>query len=332
MSIALAVLAALSLAGGTVKIPILDVVHALLGWPTSDPVFGIIIWEARLPRMLVAMLAGAALSTAGMSMQTLFRNPLAGPYVLGVDAGASLGVALVTLTAGTGKESFLASVGLWAGMGRLTAATVGAAGALGIVMLVAAKVGSDLTILVVGLLMSYFVSGLIGLLVYQAAPESIQRYLLWTFGSFDSVAWPNLAVFAAAVGVGIVLSLSLVKGMDALILGEEHAESLGVAVGPARWGLVVGSSLLAAAVTATCGPVGFIGVAVPHLARLILGSSVHRVLLPGSILMGAMVALVADLIARGSSATTPIPINVVTSLLGAPVLMILVLSRREGSR
>ncbi len=201
-------------------------------------------------------------------------------------------------------------------MGRLMAASVGAAAALGVVMLVAAKVGSDLTILVVGLLMSYFVFGLIGLLVYWADSDSFQRYYLWTFGSFDGVPWPNLAVFATAALVGMVLSLLLVKGMDALILGEEHAESLGVAIRPTRWGLVVGSSLLAAAVTATCGPVGFIGVAVPHLARLILGSSIHRVLLPGSILLGAIVALVADLIARGSAATTPIPINVVTSLLG----------------
>jgi iron complex transport system permease protein len=325
-------LAALSLSAGSVGIPLGEVVAICLGGDGSEPVYRSIILDVRLPRMLVAVLAGAALATAGLAMQTLFRNPLAGPYVLGVDAGASLGVALVTLSTGTGKESFLASVGLWTGMGRLMSASVGAAAALGVVMIVSARVGSDLTILVVGLLMTYFVSGMIGLLVYQAAPESIQRYLLWTFGSFDNVPWPSLWLLAGAVVVGLLLAGGLVKGMDALLLGEDYAESLGVPIRSTRWGLVVSSSLLAAAVTATCGPVGFIGVAVPHLARLVLARTQHRFLLPGSLLLGAGVALVADLVARGSAGTTPIPINVVTSLLGAPVLMVLVLSRREGTR
>jgi iron complex transport system permease protein len=330
LSALLILVAGYSLSAGTVSISFAEL-WGILWWDeSSEPIHRTIVWEVRLPRMLVAILAGAALSAAGLAMQTLFRNPLAGPYVLGVDAGASLGVALVTLSTGAGKESFLATVGLWSGMGRLLAATVGAAAALGVVMLVAARVGSGLTILVVGLLMSYFVSGLIGILVYQAAPESIQRYLLWTFGSFDHVPWLSLCILAASVGVGLVLIGSLVKGMDGLILGEESAEALGISIRRSRWGLVVGSSLLAAAVTASCGPVGFIGVAVPHLARWVLNSSIHRILLPGSIVLGGMVALMADLIARGSAGTAPIPINVVTSLFGAPVLVLLVLARREG--
>ncbi|MBY0588772.1 iron ABC transporter permease [bacterium] len=330
LSAMLLALVAISLTAGSVTIPLRDLWSILQGTPSSDPVFQTIVWEVRLPRMLVALLAGAALSAAGLAMQTLFRNPLAGPYVLGVDAGASLGVALVTLSVGAGKESFLATVGLWSGMGRLLAATIGAAGALGVVMLVAARVGSDLTILIVGLLMSYFVSGLIGFLIYQAEPESSQRYLLWTFGSFDNIPWPSLFLLAGAVLVGISLIFLLVKGMDALLLGEESAESLGIAVRSTRWGLVVGSSLLAAAVTATCGPIGFIGVAVPHLSRWVMRSSIHRILMPATILLGAMVALIADLIARGSAGNTPMPINVVTSLFGAPLLLVLVLNRREA--
>jgi iron complex transport system permease protein len=265
-------------------------------------------------------------------MQTMFRNPLAGPYVLGVDAGASLGVALVTLGWGVGAEGFLSNVGLLAGLGRLGAATLGAAVTLFLVLAIAARLRSNVTLLVVGLLIGYFASGLVGVMVYMSVPESIQRYLQWTFGSFTAATWPTLSLLAISVGIGCLIALLLSKSMDALLLGEEYAESVGVAVRRVRWGLVIGSSILAASVTAICGPIGFIGVAVPHLAREVLRTSQHRYLLPSTMLIGAIVAVIADIIARGPGGDVTLPLNSITALFGAPLLVWLVLRRVEVSQ
>jgi iron complex transport system permease protein len=322
----------LSLGLGSVSISPSDVATILAGREPSLPILSTIVWDLRLPRTLTAILAGAALAAAGLQMQTMFRNPLAGPYVLGVDAGASLGVALVTLGWGVGAEGFLYNVGLLAGLGRLGAATLGAGATLCLVLAIAARLRSDVTLLVVGLLIGYFASGLVGVMVYMSVPESIQRYLQWTFGSFTAATWPTIGLLAISVGMGCLIALLLSKSMDALLLGEEYAESVGIAVRRVRWGLVIGSSILAASVTAICGPIGFIGVAVPHLARELLRTSQHRYLLPSTMLIGAIVAVIADIIARGPGDDVTLPLNAITSLFGAPLLVWLVLRRVEVSQ
>ena len=319
----------LSLGLGSVSIPPVDVAKILLGQPIETPIWSTIVWDLRLPRTLTAILAGSALAAAGLQMQTMFRNPLAGPYVLGVDAGASLGVALVTLGWGVGAEGFLSNVGLLAGLGRLGAATLGAGATLCLVLAIASRVRSDVTLLVVGLLIGYFASGLLGVMIFLSAPESLQRYVQWTFGSFTTANWQTIGLLAGSVGIGAGVAFLLSKSMDALLLGEDYAESVGVAVHRVRWRLVIGSSLLAAAVTAICGPIGFIGVAVPHLARETLRTSRHRLLLPSSMLIGAIVAMIADIIARGPGDNYALPLNAITSLFGAPLLVWLVMRRVE---
>jgi iron complex transport system permease protein len=321
----------LSLALGSVAVPLPAVATILMGGEPPQKSWSTIVLDLRLPRTVTAVFAGAGLSVAGLLMQTMFRNPLAGPYVLGVDAGASLGVAIVTLWLGVGAESFLGSVGLAWGLGRLAAATLGAVATLLLVLAIAARVRNDVTLLVVGLLMGHFTSGLVGILVYMSVPESLQRYLHWTFGSFSLASGAGLILLGFAVTAGLLLAVALAKSMDGLLLGETYASSLGIAVVRVRWLAVLSSSLLAAAVTATCGPISFIGVAVPHLARQLLGTSRHRTLLPACMLIGATLAIAADIIARGTGTEQTLPLNAITALFGAPMLVWLTLRRVEGS-
>lgn len=318
----------LSLAIGSVTIPLDEIVRVLLGGQASRDAWTNIILKFRLPKAVTALLAGAALGVGGLQMQTLFRNPLADPYVLGISSGASLGVALVVLSIGTTGIILFGGVNLLADVSLAVAASLGSAAVLGIVLLVARRVTSSVTLLILGLMFGYAVSALVSLLLYFSIAERIQTYLNWTFGSFGGVTWSQMVVFAPAILIGLGLAFLLAKPLNALLLGETYARSMGMNVPRARRLIIVSTALLAGSVTAFCGPIGFLGIAVPHICRSLLNTSDHRVLIPATILLGGGVALLADLIAQAPGSQVVLPLNAVTALIGAPVVIWIILRGR----
>ncbi|MCY3914402.1 MAG: iron ABC transporter permease [Chloroflexi bacterium] len=330
MLIALGALLLLSLALGSASIPFDQIVTILLNGEADQPAWTHIVLKFRLPKTLTAMFAGMALGVSGLLMQTYFRNPLAEPFVLGVSAGASLGVALVVLTTGAAGGALLAGLGLAGDLLMTVAAGVGAAMTMLFVLLVAVRIQSSVSLLILGLMFGYLVAAMVSLLLYFALPERIQAYINWTFGSFGGVTNEQLPVLAGIVLAGLLLSAALTKALNALLLGEEYARSLGANLRRTRIGIVLATALLVSAVTAFCGPIAFIGIAVPHLCRGLLASADHRLLLPGACLAGACVALCASLIAELPGNNLVLPLNVVTALMGAPVVMLVVLRQARG--
>ena len=324
----------LSLAVGSVRIPIDEIVAVLLGGDASKPAWATIVLKFRLPKALTAMLAGAALSVSGLQMQTLFRNPLAGPFVLGISSGASLGVAMTVLLAGVavglgGSTTLLAGISLAGDTSLALSAIAGSGLVLLLVMSVARKVQSGMTLLILGLMFGYTTSALVSVLIYFSVVERIQAYISWTFGSFGGVTWRQLRVMAPAIVLGLAGSHLLMKPLNALLLGETYALSLGLNVRRVRLGIIGSSAVLAGVVTAFCGPIGFLGIAVPHLCRSLLHTSDHRLLLPAVSFMGATLALCADIVAGLPGSQLTLPLNAVTALLGAPVVIWVILRQRN---
>jgi len=327
---AVLVLFVAAVALGPVGVPPLDTVRVLAGLAPSDPRWGVVIGTVRLPRALTAVLAGAALAVAGALVQTLFRNPLADPYVLGVSSGAGLGVAL-SLAAGGAAGGAVFADGL-VGLGRLGAvgaAALGAAAVLALVLVLARWVRSMVTLLVVGVMVGAVTTAVVSLVLVWSDPRIAQQYVVWGLGSVDGTSRGDLVVLAAVVACGLVVSGLLVKPLNALLLGEAHARSVGVPVRRLRAGVVVAVALLAGGVTAFCGPIAFVGIAVPHLARLLVDTSDHRVLLPVTALTGAAVVLACAIAGHPPGAGTVVPLNVVTSLVGAPVVIAVLLRSRR---
>ena len=318
----------LDLVIGSVRIPVGDVTKILFGNPPSQPTWETIIRDFRLPKSITAILAGSALAIAGMQMQTLFRNPLADPYILGISSGASLGAALVILLAGGGGVHFLANLGILGDAGIILAASAGALGVFSLVVLLARRVHT-VTLLVIGVLVGYVVSAFVRILIQFSMPENVQAYLSWTFGSFAGVTWQQLTIFAPVLMLAISLSVFTIKPLNALLLGETYARSLGIEPLKARWLIILTASLMAGAVTAFCGLIGFIGIAVPHLCRSLLRSSDHRVILPACGIVGAMAALTADVLAQAPGSAAILPLNSVTALIGAPVVVFVILKQRN---
>lgn len=321
----------LSITFGSVKIPIADVIGILLGRQPDHSPWAVIVLNFRLPKALAAILAGSALAISGLQMQTLFRNPLADPFILGVSAGASLGAALVVLATGTTGSLLLAGLGLPGDFRLASASSIGAAFVLILVLLLSRGALSTLTLLILGLMVNYVTSGIVSLLFYFSIPERLQTYLAWTFGSFGGVTWEQLTVMVPAILLGEFIAYLLPKQLNALLLGETYARSMGLNVQRTKWWIIASASLLAGTVTAFCGPIGFLGIAVPHLCRGLFNSSDHRLLIPAVMLLGAILALLADLIAQLPSSQYVLPLNAITSLLGAPVV-IWVLLRQPNLR
>ncbi len=319
----------LRLALGSVAIPPQDVLAVLLGGDASRAVWKTIVLELRLPQALTAVLAGAALSVGGLLMQTLFRNPLADPFILGVSSGASLGVALVVLSSTAVTASFVTGSGLLGDLGIITAASAGALFVLLVVLVAARMVASGMTLLILGLLFSYMTSAAVSLLLYFSIPERIQAYISWTFGSFSGVTGSQMAVVAPVLLLAIVASFTLSKGLNALLLGEAYAQTMGVQTRRLRLSVIALTAVLAGTVTAFCGPIGFIGIAVPHVCRALFGSADHRLLIPSAAIVGALVALAAALFASVPNSAIILPLNAVTAFMGAPVVIWVILSRRE---
>ena len=317
---------ALNLVFGTVHIPLRDVVAILLGDETQKASWQFIILESRLPAALAAVLCGSSLAISGLMLQTAFRNPLAGPGIFGVNSGAGLGVALVMLLLG-GSLS-LGSVGVSGFMAVLVAAFVGAMAVMSLIFLFSKLIRNNVMLLIVGIMIGYISNSAISLLNFFATDEGVKSYMVWGMGSFSSVSMKSMPVFASLTGIGLFLSLLLIKPLNALLLGDSYAENLGVDIVSVRNRLLLSTGLLTAVATAFCGPVAFIGLAVPHIARLLFKTADHRVLMPGTILCGTLVALVCNVVCYLPGESGVIPLNAVTPLLGAPVIIYVITRRR----
>ena len=306
---------------GSVAVALRDIWAALTGG-SCDPAVRDIILKIRLLKAVTALFAGAALAASGLQMQTLFRNPLAGPYVLGISSGAGLGVALFLLGApllGVSAHSFVQSLGI-AG-----AAWLGAALVLLIVMAVSRRIKDIMVILILGMMFGSGVSSMVEILQYLSSEAALKSFVIWTMGSLGDVTGGNLALMLPVITAGLVLSVAVIKPLNLLLLGENYARTMGLNVQRTRTLLFLSTVLLAGTVTAFCGPVGFIGLAVPHLARMLFASADHRVLMPASMLSGAALLLVCDLISK----SLVLPVNTVTALMGIPVVIVVVVRNRN---
>lgn len=308
----------LDLSVGAVYIPLSDVWNALTS-SNADRLARNIILNIRLVKAIVALLAGAALAVSGLQMQTLFRNPLAGPYVLGISSGASLGVALFILATPLLGISFSMSA-----IGTAGAAWIGSAAALLLVAVVGRRIKDIMVILILGMMLSSGVSAIVQILQYLSREDSLKAFVIWTMGSLGDVTTAQLCVLLPAVLLGLALSVLTIKPLNMLLLGEEYAITMGLNVRRSRSLIFFSTTLLAGTITAFCGPIGFIGLAMPHVTRLIFRNSDHRILLPGTILTGASVLLVCDIISKMYT----LPINAITALLGIPIVIWLVMSNK----
>jgi iron complex transport system permease protein len=320
----------LAVAVGSTTIPLDRAVPALLRTGSADPGAQTIIWTVRLPRAITAVLAGAALSAAGVQMQTLFRNPLAEPYVLGVSSGASLGVALVVTGWGGLAGAFTGGLAGFGRAGIVLAASAGAAAVLGLVLVLSRQVRSVVTLLIIGVMVGSATASLITLLLAYSDGQRAQQYLAWSLGSYTGTTWGDLALFAPVCGAALLAALAGVKPLNALLLGESYARTMGVRVRRVRTMTLLSASVLAGAVTAYCGPVAFLGLAVPHLAKLLLGTADHRVLMPGAMLTGAAVSLACCVATQAPGSGSVLPLNAVTTVLGAPVVITVLLRSRTA--
>lgn len=314
---------------GPVRIPPEKLFAVLLG-SADNPVWKNILLVFRLPKLLTALAAGAALSVSGLILQTVFRNPLAGPDSLGIGAGASIGVAFVVLVLGSaGSSQLLPSMGLSGYVSAVVAASLGAGLVMGSILLVARRVANAVTLLIVGLLVGYLAASMVSILVYFGSPEKTQVYLGWTYGSFSGVTLAQLPVLYTALFLGLGLALTSTKALNALVMGEGFAESLGIEVRAARTKVLLSAALLSGAATAFCGPIAFLGIAAPQAARRTLKSSDHRILLPASALWGSIFALSADIASQLPGQGAVLPINPLLALVGAPLILGMLL---RGSR
>ncbi|CAN5420342.1 iron ABC transporter permease [soil metagenome] len=318
----------LNLSLGSVNIPFLQVFTITLGGQGENLIWENIIWNFRLPKAITAVIVGAGLSVSGLQMQTLFKNPLAGPFVLGISSGASLGVALLVL-AGLNIGVFGITVTFWENWWIVIAATLGAALVLMLVMLVSLRVRDNMSLLIIGLMFGSATGALVSVLQFFSEAQQIQAYLIWTFGSLGGLDWNALQIFIPVVLIGLIISIFLVKQMNALLLGENYAQSMGLNMQRVRILIIISTSLLAGSITAFCGPIAFIGIAVPHLARMLFFSADHQILLPAVVISGALLMLICDMIAQLPGSEYTLPINAITSLLGAPVVIWIIISRKN---
>ena len=324
------VLFVLTLATGSHPVPVADVVRILFGATADDPRWTVIVEEVRLPRALTATAVGAALAVAGVQMQTLFRNALADPFSLGLSSGASIGVAAVVVGTGGVAGSFTGNL---AGLGRVgvvIAASLGAAAVLALVLLLSRWVKSAVTLLVIGVMIGSAATAVVGVMLVYARPERAQQFVMWGLGSFSATTWPDLQVMLPVIGAGLLAALLTAKRLNALLLGEDYARTMGLNVRRSRNLALVGTSLLAGAATAFCGPVAFLGLAVPHLTRVALGTSDHRALVPASMLAGAFLALACGLLSQPPGTDSVLPLSAITSLFGAPVVIAFLIRSRRG--
>lgn len=329
ISIALGVFFLLNLLLGSVPIPLRAICEMLLGSEEQPVVWQNILWKSRVPQALTALVAGAALSVSGLQMQTVFRNPLADPSVLGVSAGASLGVAFVVLLSGALGGVALSRLGYLGEIALSVAAILGSLSVLALIVFISTKVKGNVTLLIIGVMIGYVANAIIGVLKFFSVEEDIRAYVIWGLGSFARVSGDQMLLFVTLMTLLIPLSFLLIKTMNLLLLGSNYARNLGLNIHRARLLVILSAGILVAIVTAYCGPIMFIGLAVPHLARTLFRSSDHRVLMPATVLIGATLALACNLIARMPGFEGALPLNSVTALIGAPVVASVLFRKRK---
>lgn len=316
----------LNISLGSVSIPFSEVLGSLFG-SVDNETWQVIITKVRLPKAITAIMVGSGLGISGLLMQTLFRNPLAGPFVLGISSGASLGVAIVIL--GSGLFGGLFATVLISKWSIVIAASLGSFLVLLAVLAVSSRVRDTMAILIIGLMFGSITAAIVSVLSYFSSAEQLQQYIFWGFGSLSNLSWEELLIFFCIYSVGIVLSIFSVKGLNALLLGDNYAKSLGLSLKSSRFIIIFATSLIAGTITAFAGPIAFIGLAIPHLTRQIFKTTNHKILLPAVFLFGAIVMLICDSIAQVPTSDYMLPINAITALVGAPVVIWLLVRQRK---
>ena len=320
----------LNLVLGSVSIPLRAVWNILWGTGNESVIWQNIIWKSRVPQALTALAAGAGLSVSGLQMQTVFRNPLAGPSGLGISSGASMGVAFVVLLSGSLGGVALSKLGFMGEIALTIAAIAGSLSIMALIVFVSQKVRGNVTLLIIGVMIGYIANAVIGVLKFFSVEEDIRAYVIWGLGSFARVSGDQMTLFICIMVVLLPLSFLLVKTLNLLLLGDAYARNLGLNIKRARLLVITCSGVLVAIVTAYCGPIIFLGLAVPHLCRGMFRTSDHRILMPASLLAGASLALVCNLIARMPGFEGALPVNSVTALVGAPVVMSVLFNKRRN--
>lgn len=326
MTLALLLCFLANLALGSVHIPVIDIITTLTGGTPAKTSWEYIIIDYRLPKAITAVISGSALAVSGLLMQTLFRNPLAGPFVLGVSSGASFGVAILILASSALGISFGAVSGNWA---LTIAASIGSFLVLLMVITAASRVKDTMALLIIGLMVGSLTAAVVSVLAYFSKAEELQRYIFWSFGSLGNLSWEALLILICCFIIGIGLAIGSLKALNALLLGDAYAKTLGVPIKSSRLLIILATSLLAGSVTAFAGPIAFIGLAIPHLVRQLIPSSNHRVLLPAVMLGGAILLLVCDIVASVPYSEYTLPINAITALVGAPVVIWLLVRKKK---
>lgn len=312
---------------GSIDIPFKEILKGIFGIEMTKDSWEIILWNFRLPKAITAILVGIGLSISGLLMQTLFRNPLAGPYVLGLSSGASLSVAIIILGAGIMPTTFTAL--FLSNYGIVIASSLGSLLVLLAVLLVAKKLKDTMAILIVGLMFSSFTSALVSVLSYFSTAEQLQKFSFWSMGSISNLSWNEIALLTFFVLLGTGLSLLVIKPLNALLLGEKYAKSIGINYKKTRLLIIIATSLLAGSITAFAGPIAFIGLAIPHIAKLLFQTSNHLTLVFGTLLIGAIIMLLCDTIAQVPGSDYTLPINAITSIIGAPIVIWLLVRKRK---
>ena len=310
---------------GAVNIPLADVISILGGGEGEKASWSLIILNSRLPQCITALLAGAGLAISGLLLQTLFRNPLAGPSILGISDGANLGVACVMLYCG----GMLGGVAGGAYFSMIIAALIGSLAVLALIIWFSRKVRSNVMLLIIGIMIGYLASSVISILNYHAAADKVHQYVMWGMGDFTGVSVEKLPYFATFTIIGLIYSILLIKPLNALLLGEMYAANLGVKIKSARLSILLCTGILTATITAFCGPVSFIGLAVPHVARLLLGTSNHKHLVPVTILSGACIAMLCNMLTVVPGQNSLLPLNAVTPIIGAPIIIYVIVNRKN---
>lgn len=322
--LSLLLLFTLNLSLGSVRIPFSEILQILLRQQSSEPVWTNIIWDFRMPKALTCVLAGSALAAAGLQMQTLFRNALAGPDVLGLSSGASLAVSLIFMSPAVG-HFFALYPSPWI---VSVAASVGCVMVLMLMLLIARKIQDNVSLLIVGIMVGAATSSIVSVLQYISNAEEMQVYIIWTFGSLGGLSWAEIQVLAIVLLIGVSFAFSQIKSLNSWFLGDNYAQSLGVKISRARIIAILSASILTGAVTAFCGPIAFVGLAVPHLTRLVIKTHNHKVLIPAVLIGGASLLLLCDILAHLPGSNYVLPINAVTALMGAPVVIWLIMRNK----
>lgn len=321
------VLFVLDIGLGQVSIPLKEVFKSLIGQEASKETWQYIIVNFRLPKAITAVLVGMGLSVSGLLMQTMFRNPLAGPDVLGLSSGSSLGVAFVILGASFLPTMFSSLI--MSSYGIIIASCLGSFLVLLAVLVVSQRLRNTMSILIIGIMFGSFTSAFVGVLTYFSTAEQLQKFSFWSLGNLGNLSWISISILAVSVSIGLFLSLVSIKSLDALLLGENYAKSLGLNFKKARLSIIFATSILAGSITAFAGPIAFIGLAVPHITKLVFQTSSHLILFWGTLLFGAIIMLICDIVSQVPGTNIILPINAITSIIGAPVVIWLLVGKRK---